>query len=363
MYDYLIVGAGFSGAVIAERLATLYNKKILVIEKRNHIAGNAYDEYMLGILANKYGPHIFHTNRREIFKYLSNFTKWRFYEHKVLAHVNGMNLPFPINRITLNLLYNLNLKSNSDTFNYYNICRENRIPIRNSEDIIVSRLGRDLYEKFFRNYSIKQWGLEPKELSRTVCSRIPFRTNTDCRYFTDKYQYMPEKGYTSMFHKMLSHKNIEVVLNLDYKKIANDIKFKKLIFTGAIDSFFDYEFGRLNYRSSKIEYYNFEKEHYQQCAQINYMDGYPYTRIVEYKYISGQTSPNTIISKEYPGDSGEEFYPVLNIDNKKLYSLYKNRANSIKNVTFCGRLAQYKYLNMDQTVANAFSTIKKINLR
>ncbi len=220
MYDYLIVGAGFAGAVMAERLVSQLNKKIIIVEKRNHIGGNAYDEYdENGILIHRYGPHIFHTNSKQVFDYLSQFTEWRFYEHKVLAQLKDKLYPMPINRITLNKLYNLNLQTEKDVQNYYDSVIEKRNPIRNSEDIIVNQVGNDLFEKFFLHYTKKQWNKEPKELSPTVCGRIPVRTNDDCRYFTDKYQFMPKDGYSNIFEKILNHKNIEVVLNTDYKKI------------------------------------------------------------------------------------------------------------------------------------------------
>ncbi len=257
----LIVGAGFAGSVAAERLASKHNKKVLIVEKRNHIGGNAYDEYdEHGILVHKYGPHIFHTNSKKVFEYLSQFTEWRFYEHKVLAKLNNELYPIPINRTTINKLYNKNFNTDEEVMSFYNSVREKRYPILNSEDIIVNQVGIDLYEKFFKFYTKKQWNLDPTELSPSVCGRIPVRTNDDDRYFTDKYQFMPKDGYTKMFEKMLSHKNIEVVLNTNYKDIIDDIKFDKMIYTGPIDYFFDYKYGKLPYRSIRFEWENINKE-------------------------------------------------------------------------------------------------------
>ncbi|RPI61882.1 MAG: UDP-galactopyranose mutase, partial [Ignavibacteriales bacterium] len=270
-YDYLIVGAGFAGSVMAERLASQFNKKVLIVEKRNHIAGNAYDEYdEHGILVHRYGPHIFHTNSKEVFDYLSLFTEWIPYEHKVLAKIGNELYPIPINRITINKLYNLNLKTEDEVKDYFESVKEKRFPILNSEDIIVNQVGKDLFEKFFKHYTKKQWDLEPKELSPSVCGRIPVRTNDDCRYFTDKYQFMPKAGYTKMFEKILNHKNIEVILNTDYKNILESIKFDKMIYTGPIDYFFDYKFGKLPYRSIRFEFRNLSQKYFQETAQINY---------------------------------------------------------------------------------------------
>ena len=313
MYDYLIVGAGFAGSVMAERLASQRNKKILLVEKRDHIGGNAYDEYdKNGILIHRYGPHIFHTNKKEIFDYLSHFTEWMPYKHKVLANLNGKLYPIPINRITVNKLYDLNLKTDKDVEAFYKRVREKRNPILNSEDIIVNQVGPDLFEKFFKHFTKKQWNLEPKELSPAVCGRIPVRTNDDCRYFTDKYQFMPKDGYTKMFKKMLSNKNIEVILNTDYKVILNDIKFKKLVYTGPIDYFFDYEFGKLPYRSIRFEYKNYDKELFQENSVINYVGLEPYTRVSEYKHLTGQKAKTTTVSYEFPNMDGEPYYPTLN---------------------------------------------------
>ena len=362
MYDYLIVGAGFAGSVMAERLASQLNKKILIVEKRNHIAGNAYDEFdEHGILVHRYGPHIFHTNSKKVFEYLSRFTEWIPYEHKVLANLNGELYPIPINRITLNKLYNLDLKTEDDVKEFYDSVKEKRNPILTSEDIIINQVGKDLFEKFFKNYTKKQWSLEPKDLSPTVCGRIPVRTNDDCRYFTDKYQFMPKEGYTAMFRKMLNHPNIEVMLETDYKKILNDVKFDKMIYTGPIDYFFDYEFGKLPYRSIRFEYKNFDAEFYQSTAQVNFVDeNYPFTRVVEHKYLSKQNCKGTTVSFEYSSEDGEPFYPVPKAESKELYQKYFHRSKQLDSVTLIGRLAEYQYYNMDQVVANVLSVFERI---
>ncbi len=361
MFDYLIVGAGFAGSVMAERIATQLNKKVLIIEKRDHIGGNAYDEYdEHGILVHRYGPHIFHTNSKKVFDYLSQFTEWRFYEHKVLAKLNNSLYPIPINRITINKLYDLNFKNDDQINDYLNKVRLSHKPIQNSEDIIVSQVGYDLFEKFFKYYTKKQWNLEPRELSPQVCGRIPVRKNDDCRYFTDKNQFMPKNGYTKMFEKMLSNSNIEIVLNTDYKTIINDIKFDKMIYTGPIDYFFDYKFGKLPYRSIKFKFENFKTDKYQETAQINYVSPeVKYTRVIEHKYLSGQVSNSTTISKEYPLFDGEPYYPVPTEENRMLYLKYEAETNKLKDFIFCGRLAEYQYFNMDQVVASTLKVFRE----
>ena len=359
-YDYLIVGAGFAGSVMAERLASQLNKRVLVVEKRNHIAGNAYDEYDdHGILVHRYGPHIFHTNSKEVFEYLSLFTEWIPYEHKVLAKIGDELYPIPINLLTINKLYNLNLKIEEEVKEYFETVKEKRFPILSSEDIIVNQVGIDLFEKFFKHYTKKQWNLEAKELSPSVCGRIPIRTNDDCRYFTDKYQFMPKYGYTKMFQKILNDKNIEVILNTDYKSILNSIQFEKMIYTGPIDYFFDYKFGKLPYRSIRFEFRNVNQEQYQETAQINYVDdSVDHTRVIEHKLLSKQNSDSTTISYEYPQIEGEPFYPIPNESNRHQYLLYKKESEKLSNVIFCGRLAEYQYYNMDQVVANTLMTFK-----
>lgn len=357
-YDYLIVGAGFAGSVAAERLSSQHNKKILLVEKRNHIGGNAYDEFdEHGILVHKYGPHIFHTNSQKVFEYLSLFTEWIKYEHKVLVKLNGEHYPIPINRTTINKLYKKNFSTDEEVESFYKSVREERNPILNSEDIIVSQVGYDLYEKFFKNYTKKQWDLDPSQLSPSVCGRIPVRTNTDDRYFTDKYQFMPKKGYSKMFEKMLSHPNIELLLNTDYKEIINEIEFDKMIYTGPIDYFFDYKFGKLPYRSIKFEWENLDMEKFQDVAVINFMGDEKYTRITEYRHLTGQKANSTSLIYEYPTFDGEPYYPITNKEGNTITKLYLDESKKIKQTQFIGRLAENKYYNMDGIVARVLSLI------
>ncbi len=358
-YDYLIVGAGFAGSVAAERIASQQNKKVLLVESRSHIGGNAYDEFdEFGILIHKYGPHIFHTNSKVVFEYLSQFTEWRKYEHRVLANLDGELYPIPINRTTINKLYNKNFTTDEEVQNYYESVREKRNPILNSEDIIVNQVGLDLYEKFFKHYTKKQWELDPSKLSPSVCGRIPTRTNTDDRYFTDEYQFMPKDGYTKMFEKMLTHPNIEICLNTDYKTITNDIRFDKMIYTGPIDYFFDYKFGKLPYRSIKFKWENLEVEKHLKATSYNFVcNKKKYTRITEHKYLTGQRANSTTISKEFPQMKGDPFYPIPNSDNNLLFEKYKKETEKLENIEFIGRLAEYKYYNMDQVIGRVLKKL------
>src|SRR5919112_4484905 len=300
MFDYLIVGAGFAGSVLAERLARGSNKKVIICDKRPHIAGNAYDHYNeAGILVHKYGPHIFHTNSREVFEYLSRFTDWRPYQHRVRASVDGQIVPIPINLDTINSLYGLNLTS-FELENFFQKVAEPREHIRTSEDVVVSKVGRELYEKFFRNYTRKQWGLDPSELDASVTARVPTRTNRDDRYFTDMYQAMPKYGYTRMFENMLDSPNIKVLLNCDYREIVDLVPWKHMVYSGPIDAFFNYRYGKLPYRSLEFQHVNLPQEQFQAVGTVNYPNDYAYTRISEFKHITGHTSASTSIVYEYP---------------------------------------------------------------
>jgi UDP-galactopyranose mutase len=360
MFDYLIVGAGLAGGVLAERLAAGAGKKVLVVDKRNHIGGNTFDYYNKeGILVHKYGPHIFHTNSKEVFQYLGNFTEWRPYEHRVLASVDGMLVPIPINLNTINTLYGLHLNS-SEVDDFLKSKAEKKDKIRTSEDAVVNKVGRELYEKFFKGYTRKQWNLDPSELDASVTSRIPTRNNRDDRYFTDTYQAIPLYGYTRMFNRMLNHPNIKVMLNTDYKEIINSISFRKLIYTGPIDYFYDYCYGKLPYRSLQFKFETLERPTFQATGTVNYPNEHPYTRITEFKYLTGQIHPKTSIVYEYPMDEGDPYYPVPRPENAELYRKYQLLAASEKNVQFAGRLATYKYYNMDQVVAQALTLFKKI---
>jgi len=360
MFDYLIVGAGFAGSVLAERLATQANKKVLIIDQRNHIGGNAYDYYNKdGILIHKYGPHIFHTNSRDVFDYLGQFTPWRSYEHKVLASVDGQLVPIPINQNTINKLYGLNLSS-SEVEEFMNSKAEPLSRIKTSEDVVVSKVGRELYEKFFRGYTRKMWDLDPSELDASVTARVPTRTNKDDRYFTDTYQAMPLHGYTRMFQKMLDHPNIKVMLNTDYKEIVDVIPYKHLIYTGPIDSYFNYCFGKLPYRSLEFKFETIDSETFQATGTVNYPNEQAYTRITDFKYLTGQKHPKTTVVYEFPKAEGDPYYPVPRPENAEIYKKYQQLAASMTNTYFVGRLATYKYYNMDQVVAQSLTMFKKI---
>ncbi len=362
MFDYLIVGAGFAGAVLAERLATQSGKKVLIVDKRNHIGGNTYDYYNKeGILVHKYGPHIFHTNSKDIYEYLGKFTSWRPYEHRVLASVDGMLVPIPINLNTINSLYGLHLSSDEVEL-FLQSKAENITRIQTSEDVVVNKVGRDLYQKFFKGYTKKQWDLDPSELDASVTARIPTRNNRDDRYFTDNYQGMPLYGYTKMFENMLSHPNIKIMLNTDYKEIKDMIPYNEMIYTGPIDYYFDNCYGKLPYRSIEFQFETIEAETFQPTGTVNYPNEHPYTRVTEFKYLTGQKHPKTTVVYEYPKAEGDPYYPVPRAENTELYKKYQLLANSIKKVHFTGRLATYKYYNMDQVVGQSLKLYKTLTL-
>jgi len=360
MFDYLIVGAGFAGSVLAERLASVANKKVLIIDQRNHIAGNAYDYYNEdGILIHKYGPHIFHTNSKNIIDYLGHFTAWRPYEHRVLASVDGQLLPIPINLNTINQLYGLNLCSDM-VEEFFEKRAEKVDRVRTSEDVVVSKVGRELYEKFFKGYTKKQWDLDPSELDASVTARVPVRVNRDNRYFTDTYQLMPLHGYTKMFENMLSHPNIKVMLNTDYREIADVIPYRNLIYTGPVDEYFNFCYGKLPYRSINFKFETLDLEKYQSTGTINYPNDYAYTRITEFKYLTGQQHKKTTIVYEYPTAEGDPYYPIPRLENAEIYKKYEALAATMTNTYFTGRLATYKYYNMDQVVAQSLTLFKKL---
>jgi UDP-galactopyranose mutase len=360
MFDYLIVGAGFAGSVLAERLANVSEKKVLIVDQRDHIGGNAYDYFNRdGILIHKYGPHIFHTNSRKVFDYLSHFTTWRPYEHRVLASVDGQLVPMPINLDTINKLYSLQLSS-CQLEAFFESKAEKVQKIVTSEDVVVSKVGRELYEKFFRGYTRKHWDLDPSELDASVSARVPTRTNRDDRYFTDTYQSMPAHGYSRMFQKMLSHPNIKIMLNTDYKEIVDVIPYKTMIYTGPIDSYFNYCYGRLPYRSIEFRFETHDMETFQSTGTINFPNEHPYTRITEFKYLTGQKHHKTSIVYEYPKAEGDPYYPIPRPENADIYKKYQGLANTMTNTYFTGRLATYRYYNMDQVVAQSLSLFEKI---
>jgi UDP-galactopyranose mutase len=360
-YDVLVVGAGFAGAVCAERLASA-GKRVLVIDRRSHIGGNAYDEIDgAGVRVHVYGPHLFHTNGKRIFEYLSRFTTWRFYEHRVLAAVDGKFYPIPINRRTINSLYDLALDE-AGVGGFLENVREPRAVIRTSEDVVLSSVGRDLCEKFFRGYTKKQWGLDLSELSAGVAARIPTRTNDDDRYFTDTFQFMPADGYTALFERMLNHPLIEVNLTVDYASVRGQMDVNLTVYTGPIDAYFDYRYGKLPYRSLEFEHIHLpESNRYQPVGTVNYPNEHDYTRITEFKHLTGQQCKGTSIVREYPKASGEPYYPIPRPENEALFKRYQEHASAEKRVSFVGRLAQYRYYNMDQVVGAALKAASDIN--
>ena len=360
MFDYLIVGAGFAGSVLAERLGRVADKKVLLVDVRNHIGGNAYDYHDdAGVLIHKYGPHIFHTNARDVFDYLSQFTHWRPYQHRVRASVDGQLVPIPINVDTINQVYGLTLTA-LEVDDFLASVAEPREQIRTSEDVVVSKVGRELYEKFFRGYTRKQWGLDPSELDASVTARVPTRTNRDDRYFTDTYQAMPLHGYTRMFERMLDHSNIKILLNTDYREIADIIPHRQMIYTGPIDAFFDERYGKLPYRSLEFHFETHDTAVYQPHAVINYPNDYAYTRVTEFKYLTGQEHRRTTLVYEVPQAEGDPYYPVPRPHNAAIYDQYKALADATPHVHFVGRLATYRYYNMDQVVAQALTVFRKL---
>jgi len=362
-YDYLIVGAGFAGSVLAERLASLNGARVMLIDRRNHIGGNAYDEKdEAGILYHKYGPHIFHTNSEQVVEYLSLFTEWRPYEHRVLAQVRGQQVPIPINRTTLNMLFDAGLTTDDEAAAFLAARAEPVEDIRTSEDVVVNAVGRELYELFFRGYTRKQWGIDPSQLDKQVTQRIPTRTNTDDRYFGDTFQAMPKDGYTAMFQRMTAHPRIEKMLGVDYRDVRGEIDADHIIFTGPIDEYFDFRFGKLPYRSLRFDHRTLDQEQYQPVAVVNYPSPEtPYTRISEYKHLTGQKHPKTSITYEYPAAEGDPYYPIPRPENQDLFKRYEALADATPGVTFVGRLATYRYYNMDQIVGQALATFRKMD--
>lgn len=360
-YDYLIVGAGFAGSVLAERLASQLDKRVLVIDRRPHIAGNAFDHYNEdGVWVHRYGPHIFHTNAQRIVDYLSRFTQWRPYEHRVLAQVNDQQVPIPINLTTLNRLYGQELDAEQGAA--FLASRAEPVEhIRTSEDMVVSQVGRELYELFFRGYTRKQWGLDPSELDKSVTARVPTRTNTDDRYFTDTFQMMPQKGYTALFENLLAHPNITLRLGVDFAEVRDQIDYRHLIYTGPIDEYFGYRLGKLPYRCLRFQHETLDQEVFQPVGVVNYpSEDVPYTRITEYKYLTGQQHPKTSITYEFPSDQGDPYYPIPRAENAVLYRRYRALADATPGVTFLGRLGSYRYYNMDQVVGQALATFEHL---
>jgi UDP-galactopyranose mutase len=362
-FDYLIVGAGFAGSVLAERLTTQLGKRVLLVDRRAHVGGNAYDEKnAAGVLMHRYGPHIFHTNSEDVFGYLSQFTNWRPYEHRVLANVrDGLLVPIPINRTTLNALYGLALQTDDDAEAFLKSRAEPVERIRTSEDVVVSQVGRELYETFFRGYTRKQWGMDPSELDKSVTARVPTRTNVDDRYFTDKFQAMPADGYTRMFENMLDQPGLTVETGVEFEDVREEAIFDHLIFTGPVDEYFDHRHGKLPYRSLAFRHETLDQEWFQPVGTVNHPDeATPYTRISEYKHLTGQTCARTTITYEFPRADGDPYYPVPRPENQALFKKYEALALNTPNVSFVGRLATYRYYNMDQVTGQALAAFRRI---
>lgn len=375
--NFLIIGAGFSGLVMAERLSKECGAKCTIVEKRDHIGGNAQDEYdEVGVLVHKYGPHYFRTNSPRILEYLSQFTEWHPVDYKILSYTDGRYWNFPINLNTFEQF----LGRDSSTEEFEAWLSSKLLPIENpanSEEVIVSQVGWELYEKFFKNYTLKQWKKDPKDLDASVCGRIPIRTNRDDRYLREDFQALPKEGYHRMFQRMLeSSPEVELLLGTDYRDVVDRIPHDHLIYTGPIDEYFDFCFGPLPYRSLRFENESFDPEQlkkrepisgkpgfWQPTMQVNYPNDEEFTRIVEIKHATGQQCENTTIVREYPDDYApgkEAYYPIPTTETAALYKKYAKRAEELPKVSFIGRLATYRYYNMDQVVGMALTEFDKL---
>jgi len=356
----IVVGAGLAGSAAARVLAES-GMKVVVIEKLSHVAGHCHDmKNEEGITVHTYGPHIFHTNNREVWQFVNRFTDFNYYQHKVLSYAEGRMIPFPINRDTIAEVFGLTLSTNEVRgFLSEEVSRSQfNDPPRNFRDAIVSQVGERLYELFFKNYTTKQWERDPELLSPEVARRIPVRENRDSRYFTDKYQGIPSEGYTRMIERMLDHPNIEVRLNTDYFDIEEKLTLSMTVYTGPLDRYFEYEFGELEYRSLELEFKTFDQEFYQPVATVNYPNDYDWTRITEFKHFLGEKSKRTTVCFEYPKSSGEPYYIVMSDDNLEKREKYMKNVAELEatgKVLFIGRLAEYKYYNMDQVIAESLS--------
>ncbi len=379
MFNYIIVGSGFAGSIIGERIANVLNQKVLIIEKRNHIGGNCYDyKDENGIIIHKYGPHLFHTDFKEVFDYLSHFTDWNIFHHRVLAFIDGKKVPIPFNFNTIEQLFPQELarKLEEKLLNRYKY--GSKVPIlelKKEEDKDLKFLADFIYEKVFKNYTAKQWGLNPKELDPQVTARVPIYISKDNRYFTDKYQAIPKEGYTKIFERMLNHPNIKIMLNTDFKEVINiDLENKKiyfmgqefkekLIFTGMIDELFNFKYRYLPYRSLDLRFETVEEEYFQEAPVVNYPNDYDFTRITEFKHIHPAKSEKTTILKEYPKSYKPNidipYYPVFTLENQEVYNKYKEEAEKIENLILIGRLAEYKYYDMDDVIKRALEVFEE----
>lgn len=363
-YDYLVVGAGLSGAVVAERLAAGADRRVLVVEARPHVGGNCYDEYdEAGVLVHRYGPHWFHTRSARVLAYLSRFTGWRRHEHVVRADVGGRLVPVPVNRETLRLLCGVPLATAEDAAALLERLREPIAAPANAEEAVLARVGRGLYEQLFAGYTRKQWGREPSTLAASVTARIPVRTDEDMRYFTDAFQGVPDRGYTAMVRSILDHPRIEVVLGTDYRTVLGSTRFSRLVYTGPLDSYFDGAYGTLPYRSLRFRHQTFDQEWWQPVQQVNYPDDRPYTRTVEWKHATGQRLDRTTVTFEYPcapTSDLDKYYPVPCPESDETAARYRAAAAGLASVSFLGRLADYRYYNMDQAVSRALGVARTL---
>lgn len=366
-YDFLIVGAGYSGCVLAERIANELDKKVLIVDKRNHIAGNAFDEFdENGILVHRYGPHLFHTKMKKVWNYLSQFTDWIQYSHEVLSVVNNKKVPVPFNFNSIEACFDKFKAEKLISTLLLNYSEGTKIPILKlleTSNKDLKYLADFIYENIFLGYNLKQWGIRPEDLDKTVSGRVPVFLSRDNRYFQDPYQAIPKYGYTKMFDNIIQSKNIHVLLKSDYKEIIDLVKFDKIIYTGPIDEFYDTIYGRLPYRSLNFDYKTYELEYFQELTQVNYPNDNDYTRITEFKHITGQKHHLTTVAYEYPQqyvyNENDPYYPIPNDENHSLFEKYKELSNKEKNVFFTGRLANYKYYNMDETVGVALQLFEK----
>ena len=379
MFNYIVVGAGFTGSVIAERIANVLNQKVLIIEKRNHIGGNCYDyKDENNIIVHKYGPHLFHTDYKEVFDYLSNFTDWIIYHHKVLAFIDGKKVPIPFNFNSIEMLFPSFLLNRIVEKLLKKYSYGAKIPIlelKKESDEDLKFLADFVYEKVFKNYSAKQWGLRPEEINPEVTARVPIFIGRDNRYFSDRYQAIPNEGYSRIFERMLNHPNIKIMLNTHFKEVLNiDFESKKiyfmgqefrgkLIFTGMIDELFDFKYGYLPYRSLELKFQTIEQEHYQEVAVVNYPNDYDFTRITEFKHIHPTKSERTTILKEFPkaykANIDIPYYPVFAKENQELYNKYKEEADRFENLILVGRLAEYRYYDMDDVIKRALEVFEE----
>ncbi len=365
--DWLIVGAGLTGLTVAERAARARGETVLVIDQRDHLAGNACDApNREGIVEHRYGPHIFHTNSRNVWEYLSRFTAWRPYEHRVLASIEGRLVPLPFNLDSIDLLFPRPVAQRLTAGLLAHFGAQARVPIlklRASPERDMRFLADYVYRQVFEGYTLKQWGLLPEELLPSVTARVPVSVSRDGRYFQDTYQAMPRDGYLAMARRMVDHPNIRVLLNTPWKAIENDVRWKRLVFTGAVDEFFEFRHGPLPYRSLRFDSRTLPMERFQSAAVVNYPNAHPYTRITEAKWLTGQIHPRTALITEYPmahaPGTTVPYYPVPTAANRRIHARYgRDTAGLPGNVTFVGRLADYTYYNMDQAVARALSLMK-----